>query len=122
MRKVVMLTVASLLALSPIAHARPVLVSPVLRAQAGNGGALVCRILNTGSKPITVRITIVRFDGVVANTPGDQTVSPGQAILDYVAGDFDGYCRFAGDFSRNVVRASAENFEGGRSIVVLAAN
>ena len=122
MRNVIALTLGSAFALSSVAHAGSVLVSPVMRAQSGAGGALVCRILNVSSKPITVRIAIVRFDGAVSNSPSDVTVAPAQAILDFVAGDFDGYCQFSGGFSKNDVRASAENFEGGRSIVVVPAN
>ena len=98
------------------AHATT-LVSPYVAVSFGDG--VGCLIVNVGTKDITAKVELLKYDGTLLNVDF-LDVAPGQARdinSSFVPG---GYCRFSGDFSKKKVRASVNVLSASGGAVVSA--
>jgi hypothetical protein len=104
------------------AHAETVVATPPLSV--GAGTSLQCRIVNLGTRPIAASVAAIDTSGhpifaedVIVPARAVQTV--GQLSI----GTLNAYCRFAGAFSKALVRASIENYNGSeaKSLLIVPA-
>lgn len=97
--KEVFLTVLLLLALAPTAHASPPLTTPPLF-----GDAIVCSVVNVGTKPVSVTAEVVQETGQQNGVCG-ATLNPGEALGacgGSVPPGSSYYCRFTGGTKKNL--------------------
>jgi hypothetical protein len=112
------LATALALGLAPAAHAVIVLATPPLGTP---GGQLArCRIVNLGTRPITLTIEALDASGHTI-FDDDVSVPPGAVSSSglLATSTLNAYCKFAGVFSKALVRASIENYSGSEATSVL---
>jgi len=106
---------------APSAHAATVLVSPAITAPQGD--SVGCRIVNTGTANITVRIQLMQPDGDDYFTDNNIVVRPGQVWTSGVLAfpQIHAYCKFSGAFNRAYVRAAIHVYDIGESRTAITA-
>ena len=108
------------LGLAAPAHAETVLATPGITAPIGD--SLRCRIVNVGTKPIKVDIELVYGSGSIYH---QEVVVPPSGLrttgIYNLSVEVDGYCRFIGNFTRALVRASIEKYSASAGSMVVVA-
>ena len=101
------------------AHAATKLVTPRLVSSTGDTAA--CHVVNAGTKPITVTVEMVKFDGTSLAGPTQVTLEPDHSTSIIVPGFNAFHCVYTGTFSKKAIRANASVQSELRSIVSVTA-
>jgi hypothetical protein len=97
------------------AHAATKLVTP--RIVSANGDTAACHVVNAGTKPITVTVEMVTFDGSTLAGPTQVTLEPDHSTSIISPGFHAFHCIYTGTFSKKAIRANATVQSEFRSIV-----
>ena len=103
---------AALFAAALLAAASPARAATLISPNVGvtnTDNSIDCRLVNTGSNPVSVLFEILDGDGAVFASDTFEVPAGGARALTVTDQGVAGHCRFTGKFKRKAVRAAIEN-------------
>jgi hypothetical protein len=109
------------LSLGVPAYALTALITPSMTKAAAD--TLRCRIVNAGTKDITVTLEMINEAGLVVGLAADAPLPPGEVeAIALGSVPESAYCRFTGTFKKASVRASIDLVSDGHTVAMASAN